>query len=436
MDVAAVATRVLMQVLEEKLPLTQALVRQREQLSDPQRLPLLQELCYGTLRFMPRLEAVMELLLARPLPRLNREVACLLATGLYRLEHMNISDHAAVNLTVEGCSALRKPWARGLINATLRRYLRERERIKQRLRDSQIARHAHPAWLIAAIRQAWPQDWEQILETGNTQPPLTLRVNRRRGTRQAYQQQLWQQGIRSTPVPHCPCALLLHEAVPVARLPGFSAGAVSVQDAAAQLGSLVLDATPGERVLDACAAPGGKAGAILEQSPGVKLWCLDRAAPRLERVRENLHRLGLHALLVAGDLLKPGDWWDGQHFDRILLDTPCSATGVIRRNPDIKLVHTPDDIAGLATLQTLLLTAAWALLKPGGRLVYASCSILPAENTRPVGDFLRQHADACVEPIRAPWGRSCGPGRQILPGWQNMDGFYYASLHKTCGYRV
>lgn len=430
MDVAAAAAQVLAEVLDERAPLPLVLGRQRARFNNAGHQPLLQELCYGTLRWLPRLEAIMEQLLSRPLNRLNREVACLLATGLYRLDYMNIPDHAAVHLTVEGCTQIRKPWARRVVNAALRRYLRERRRIGIHLSHSRVARYAHPDWLIEAIADAWPGDWERILAAGNTRPPLCLRVNRRRAQPHACRAELARAGIRATPVPHCPYALSIDSPVPVSALPGFAEGRLSVQDAAAQLAAALLAPAPAERVLDACAAPGGKSGALLEHAAPLQLWCLDRSETRLEKVRENLARLGLAARVVAGDLRAPQDWWDGAHYDRILLDVPCSATGVIRRNPDIKTARTADDVRQAAAAQAELLEAAWRLLAPGGRLVYASCSILPEENERPLGAFLRRHTDACSLPIRAAWGRPRGPGRQILPGWQGMDGFYYAVLKK------
>lgn len=430
MDVAAAAAQVLAEVLDKRAPLPLALSRQRVRFNNVGHQPLLQELCYGTLRWLPRLEAIMEQLLSRPLNRLNREVACLLATGLYRLDYMNIPDHAAVHLTVEGCAQIRKPWARRVVNAALRRYLRERRRIGLRLSHSRVAQYAHPNWLIEAIAGAWPEDWERILAAGNTRPPLCLRVNRRRAKPHACQTELARAGIRAKPVPHCPYALSIDGSVPVSALPGFAEGHLSVQDAAAQLATALLEPAPAERVLDACSAPGGKSGAILEHTVPLRLWCLDRSETRLGQVRENLARLGLTAHVVSGDLRSPRDWWDGMHYDRILLDVPCSATGVIRRNPDIKMARTVDDIRQAAVVQTELLEAAWQLLAPGGRLVYASCSILSEENEQPLGNFLQRHTDAHSLPICAAWGRPRGPGRQILPGWQDMDGFYYAVLKK------
>ena len=431
MDVAAAAARVLTEVLEARAPLPLALDRQRHRLGNARHQPLLQELCYGTLRWLPRLEAIMEQLLARPLHRLNREVACLLATGLYRLDYMNIPDHAAVHLTVEGCTQIRKPWARRIVNATLRRYLRERHRIGRCLETSRAAHHAHPDWFIEALTRAWPGEWQRILTAGNTRPPLYLRVNRRRTSLYDCRAQLAQAGISSVPVPHCPYALRIDAPVPVDDLPGFTEGWLSVQDAAAQLAAELLDAAPGERILDACAAPGGKSCAILERSAALQLWCLDRSEARLARVRQNLARLGLSARVVAGDLCTPCEWWDGRPYDRILLDVPCSATGVIRRNPDIKAARTAADVRRAAVVQARLLESAWQLLAPGGRLVYASCSILPEENEQPLGAFLERHVEARARPVCAAWGRPRGPGRQILPGWQDMDGFYYAVLTKT-----
>lgn len=392
---------------------------------------LAQELAYGALRWHPRLDWILSQLLERPLRRRDRDVHALLMVGLYQCLETRIPDHAAVSETVVAARSLGRRWAAGLVNAILRRYLKERESLEARWQSVPTALYAHPHWLLEVYRQAWPDDWTALLEANNQRPPMTLRVNRRQQGRAAYLQRLEDAGLGAGAHPLAADAVVLDEPVPVDRLPGFSSGAVSVQDAAGQQAAALLDVQPGHRVLDLCAAPGGKTCHILEVQPALaELVAVDQAPTRLHRVQENLDRLGLSARLVAGDGARPEDWWDGTPFHRILLDAPCTASGVVRRHPDIKLLREHGDPDKLQQLQAALLAAAWPLLAPGGMLVYATCSVLPKENDEVLGPFVAAHQDARLIAIDAPWGRSPACGRQIISGESGMDGFYYACLVK------
>jgi len=325
-----------------------------------------------------------------------------------------------------------------MVNALLRRFLRERTQLLDAALRSGAAACAHPAWLYETLQETWPLHWQQMVAANNAHPPMTLRVDLTRTSAQDQAALLAQQGISAQTLPWLPGALLLDRPVPVTRLPGFALGLLSVQDAGAQLASVLLGVTPGMRVLDACAAPGGKTGALLEAAGGaIELTAIDVDAARLELVGQNLRRLRREARLVAADLRGPPDWWDGRRFDRILLDAPCSATGVIRRHPDIKLLRRPTDLPALQAAQQALLRASLALLEPGGRLLYATCSVLPVENEGCIGEVLRDVRDA--RPVALP---PCpGPdslwhqrpiGVQLLPGGEApVDGFYYACLTVT-----
>ncbi len=392
---------------------------------------LTRELCHGVLRWRPRLEALVDELLDKPPRRRDLDVRVLLLLGLYQLAYTRIPPHAAVSETVDEARRRRKRWAVSLLNGALRRYIRESSQLLARVERAPPARWAHPAWLLEAVRCAWPGRWEEVLTANNARPPMTLRVNGRRVTREAYRERLHAAGIEASALAHAPCALVLNRPVPVERLPGFGAGWASVQDGAAQLAAGLLAPAPGERVLDACAAPGGKAAHLLELQPHLgELMAVDKDERRIPRLAATLTRLGLKARVVHADVGKPEQWWDGRAFDRILLDAPCSATGVVRRHPDIKSLRRAEDIAPLASRQLRLLQALWPLLARGGRLLYATCSILPSENDGVVERFSADNDDVEMEPIRASWGSASAFGRQVLPGEAEMDGFYYAQAVK------
>jgi 16S rRNA (cytosine967-C5)-methyltransferase len=334
-----------------------------------------------------------------------------------------------VGETVAAAEALGKPWAKALVNAVLRRYQRERAALEAALPDAAAIRWSYPDWLAAALQADWPQHWPAILTAGNEPGPLVLRVNPRRGDRAGYLAELAAAGIAAEPVAAAADAVRLAVPTAVDEIPGFSQGRVSVQDASAQLAAELLQAAPGQRVLDACSAPGGKTAQLLERVDGLDLLALDVDGERLQRVEQNLRRLQLNTQQQIADAAKPASWWDGRPFQRILLDAPCSGTGVIRRHPDIKWLRRETDIPRMAELQQRLLRALWPLLAPDGVLLYASCSILRAEGEAVVREFLSTHTGACEIPIEAAWGEACGAGRRIAPGGDH-DGFYYARLGK------
>ena len=427
----AAAAKVLVQVLEQGRSLDKALPPALAEVEAGSR-GLAQELCYGVLRWRLRLEALAEHVLHKPIE--DAAIHALLLVGLYQLLYLRVAAHAAVDQTVAACKVLGKPWAKGLINATLRNFLRNSATLLAELDLSDEALYAHPAWLLERLKHDWPEHWPAIVKANNERPPLWLRVNIRRTTPDAYLEQLAAAGIKAGASPHSPQAMLPEEPVGVDALPGFQQGLVSVQDAAAQQAALLLGAQPGERILDACAAPGGKTCHILELQPELgELVAVDSDERRSVRIRENLLRLGLVARLVTGDASCPQDWWDGKLFDRILLDAPCSGTGVIRRHPDIKHLRTPADIEIQSRLHQEMLTALWPLLRAGGMLLYVTCSILKRENEQPIQHFLVSHPDARADEIRFAWHEQARApvGDYILPGEQGMDGFYYARLRKV-----
>ena len=424
------AVQVLERVLRHGRSLTRALEQARA-LRDPRDEGLRRELCYGVARYGPRLEAAVELLLERPLRRRDADVQAALLIGLYQLLYTRAPAHAAVATSVDAAGRLGKPWAKGLVNGVLRRFLRDRQRVLQRLERSEAARLSHPRWMIELIRETWDENWPAILRANNEHPPMTLRVNQRRSSRAQYHERLQRAGLPASPCPTAPSALTLHRPCRVTALPGFDAGEVSVQDAAAQLAAGVLDPPCGASVLDACAAPGGKAAHLLERVDDLRLVAVDVDAERCERIHRTLERLALSAQVLVADVREPDTWWDGQPFERILVDAPCSASGVIRRHPDAKWLRRGDDLEALAGTQRALLDAVWPLLARGGRLLYATCSILPQENDRVIEAFLAGHRGARVLGVDATWGRPTAHGRQILPGEEGMDGFYYAQLAKA-----
>jgi 16S rRNA (cytosine967-C5)-methyltransferase len=389
----------------------------------------------GTLRHYLRLLPALRALLTDDGAGCAPALLALLACAAHQLEYSRNPREATVSQAVDAARLLRLPRAAGLVNAVLRRYLRERTELLARVDADPAAAAAHPAWLYQALAAAWPDDLAAILAANNAHPPLTLRVDRTRTPVSAYLAELAQAGLAAQAVAAVPTAVTLQRPVPVARLPGFGEGRVSVQDAHAQLAAPLLDPQPHERVLDACAAPGGKTGALLEHAGGsLELTAVDSDAARLEMIAANLRRTGREARLVAADLTAPPRWWDGRPFDRILLDAPCSSTGVIRRHPDIRLLRRASDIAPLAELQLRMVVACFRLLKPGGRLLYATCSILPQENAAVIAAFLAAEPEAAVLPLplqRLPGlaARPSGAGVQLLPGGEaGGDAFYYACL--------
>ena len=425
LDCRAAAAQVLAAVCDEGQSLERQLARIEPQVRERDR-GLLRELCYGSLRWQPLLRALLEPLLQKPLKERDGDIRQLLIVGAYQLLYLRIPPHAAISSAVDAARALDKKWAAGLINAILRTLQRDERRLFEQLPAH--AADAHPAWLWKMIRGAWPEQAEQIFAANNTHPPFCLRVNRAVSTQAEYLERLRGGGFEADACRFAPEGVRLASPCDVNLLPGFADGAASVQDEAAQLAAHLLDVRPGQRVLDACCAPGGKTAHLLELQPAADLTAIDVSAERLQRVAANLQRLRLKARLIAGDGREPVGWWDGRPFDRILLDAPCSGTGVIRRHPDIKLLRTAADIEQLAELQQQLLAALWPLLAPGGLLLYATCSIMPAENTGTIERFLSTTTSAREVPIEAGWGIPQRAGRQLLPA--DHDGFYYALLKK------
>ncbi|TAK62296.1 16S rRNA (cytosine(967)-C(5))-methyltransferase RsmB [Methylobacter sp.] len=427
MNTRLVAARVLSRVLQDGQSLTVALDNAFLTIDSVKERAFIQALCYGVCRQFHRLDFILTQLLDKPLK--DTDVKALALVGLYQLKFMRVKPHAAVSETV--LAARKKPWAKSLINAVLRTYLREQEELEHKADKFPVAALSHPDWLIKQIEQDWPEQALKILLANNQQPPMVLRVNLSKTSREDYLQLLTEQDIAAQTVSFCPSAIMLDKPVPVDLLPGFADGSVSVQDTAAQLAAGLLDVQPGHRVLDVCAAPGGKTAHILESQPQLKeLVAVDIDESRMQRVGENLQRLKLQAKLVVGDATNPQNWWDGKPFDRILLDAPCSALGVIRRHPDIKLLRRAEDIGQLQALQKTIMQAVWPLLAPGGLMVYATCSILKQENEQQVKAFLAEHSNAVELSIDADWGTSGACGRQILTGESAMDGFYYALISK------
>lgn len=399
---------------------------------EPRDIAFCRELCYGTIRWFERLSAIVNLLLKKPFKPKDIDITVLALLGLYQIIYLSTPDHAAVCETVNTCGKGKKSWAKGVLNGVLRRFLRERESLENAVDKQLNQQTSHPNWLVKQLEVDWGVHAADILRANNQRPPMSIRVNQRINSRDTYIEQLKEAAISVSTNPFNSVGLTLDKPVNVDQLPSFFQGAASVQDNAAQLAAELLAVESGQRVLDVCAAPGGKTAHILERAPNdIVLTAIDIDEKRNLRVIENLERLNLHAEVLTVDALEPKEWHDGQLFQRILLDAPCSATGVIRRHPDIKLLRKPSDVTAVVELQKNLLNAIWPLLEKKGVLLYATCSILSAENSQQIADFMTHHCDAKTINIKANWGRSCEFGRQILPGENNMDGFYYACLTKT-----
>lgn len=396
---------------------------------------LLKNLCYGTLRYHWHLQEWIDALLSRPLKKRDSCINQLLAVGLYQLSDTRIPDHAVVSETVEATRHLRRPKLSGLVNAILRRFLRERDTDLPAL--SEEGEYDHPQWLIEMLRNDWPEDWQSILAANNERAPMWLRVNPRHCSGRDYLGMLEEHEVDAELLDGVPQAVRLTDPQPVEQLPGFALGHVSVQDAAAQLAAPWLLNDIRGRVLDACAAPGGKSGHLLEiGGDDIELTCVDSDAMRLRSVTANLERLDLGATILCGDASNPGEWWDKMPFAAVLLDVPCSASGVIRRHPDIKHLRRSGDIVKLAETQLEILTAIWPTLKVGGRMLYVTCSVLTAENDEVVQRFLTANADAREASVLQNNNihalmRVRKHGFQVLPGTAGMDGFYFACLEKV-----
>ncbi|UUE99600.1 16S rRNA (cytosine(967)-C(5))-methyltransferase RsmB [Xanthomonas hortorum pv. pelargonii] len=420
------AARVLTAVFDQGRSLKAELAASLPGLSDPRDRALVEAICFAVLRRRPAYDVALRQWLERPLPPRDAELKALLMTGFAQLDVLQLPAHAALSATVDACRALGRPRQAGMVNAILRRAQREGF-------PAVSADAGWPSWLRKQLRADWGDDAEDIFAASALMAPMWLRVHRGRTDPAAYVARLAELGIAAEIDAVLPDAVRLHSAPPVSQLPGFAEGEVSVQDGSAQQVADAPQLAASARVLDACAAPGGKAAHLLERRPGLQLTALDVDARRLERVQQTLQRTvpGAQVVLHAADAADPAAWWDGQPFDAVLLDAPCSATGVVRRQPDVLLHRRADDIDVLSALQARLLDATWRTLRPGGQLLCTTCSLLARENQAQVEAFLQRTADAQAQSLGAQFGHAAGPGRQRFPGEQHCDGFFYALLLKT-----
>lgn len=392
-------------------------------------LALSRELVFGFCRWYFALSTLLASRLQKPLRARDRDIEVILILGLYQLLVMNTEPHAAVNETVKLALAQKKSWARGLVNALLRGVVRDSIEL-----DPGSPTQAYPDWIMSRIRRDWGEQAERVLIEGNNRPPMTLRVDTRQASIDSVITTLSSAGIEASPHSTVTTAIELSAPCEVTQLPGFEQGILSVQDAAAQIAASLLDCKSGARVLDACAAPGGKTAQLLQQYENIELDALDSSEVRLERLRQNLQRINKSARILIGDAASPETWFDGINYDCILADVPCSASGVIRRHPDIKLLRRESDIMPLLAQQRKILDALWRLLKPGGKMLYSTCSVFRDENEVQIAKFLQRHPDCAEVTINnAEWGEPRPHGRQILTGSDNMDGFYYGLLTRSGG---
>lgn len=433
-DPRTLAAHILTRIFKDELTLDRLIPDMSDLLSSNRDRAFARELCYGVLRWYPRLEFFLNALQSKPFKKKDQDIKSAMLCGLYQLEYLRTPPHAAVSSSVDVAKQLNKNWAGPVINAVLRRYQRERLDLNRRADEYEPAYFAHPEWLISALRDDWPEHWQGILRSNNERPTMQLRVNLSLVSREEYLNKLNQVEMAATASTLHPAGIELSDPVAVESLPGFTQGMVSVQDYGAQLAAPLLGLQAGHAVLDACAAPGGKAAHIFEILPNLlRLTALEVSGQRIKLLKATQARLNTAMDVIQGDARQPETWWDGTEYDRILLDVPCSATGVIRRHPDIKILRKPGDITRFTITQQELLESTWLLLKHKGRLVYATCSLLTQENDRQLEIFIRNHADvrvAAVEPVQE-WGIATKFGRQTVPGYDDADGFYYAILEKT-----
>ena len=435
-NIRALAAKCCYAVIDQGRSLSDELPKHQDKLIGKDK-GLLQEICYGVLRYLPELENDVSQLVQKPIKGKQRVFHFLLLVGVYQIRYMRIPDHAAVSETVAATKMLKNDHMKGLVNAVLRGFLRtlEAENKQENNTPKKLPdpiKYNHPGWFIKKIQQAYPDQWQAILEANQQKPPMWLRTNQQHHTSEQYQALLIEAEIEIANVEPKSSAIALAKPLDVAKLPGFDDGWVSVQDGAAQQAARLLDCQPNDVVLDCCAAPGGKTCHIIEQTPDIaSMTAIDIEEERLTRVHENLDRLNLTANVITADAATQ-EWWPGEQFDRILLDAPCSGTGVIRRHPDIKWLRKADDIDKLVILQQQILDNIWSLLKPGGTLLYATCSVLPEENCQQITRFIEQNQDVQLIAINSnnPDIDENAIGWQLLPDAENMDGFYYAKLLK------
>lgn len=422
-NIRAICAQAIFNVLEDGQSLSTALTLSSHKIAEKDRA-LVQEICFGVMRVLPELNFYIHTLMSKVLTGKNRVLHYLLLVGIYQILYTRIPEHAAVGETVNAVNELKKSALKGLVNGVLREFLRQQASLQQKfIQDNkqQTSQTLHPSWLLNRLKQAYPQQWQNIINANNQKPPMWLRVNLNHYSVSEYQQLLAEQQIESEDFADLPCAIRLLSPVNVTKLPFFAEGAVTVQDLSAQYAAYLLAPKNGEQILDMCAAPGGKTTHILEIAPKANLLAVDVDASRAKRIEENLARLKQVAEVKVGDGLTPEKWCSGRQFDRILLDSPCSATGVIRRHPDIKWLRRDSDIAQLTELQHAILTNIWSYLKTDGTLVYATCSILPDENKFQIERFLKENSNAQL----------MGDMKQFLPTAQGGDGFFYAVLKKS-----
>jgi len=433
-DIRAIAAKVLAAVIRDKRSFGHVLSTEQDKLADKRDRSFLNAVCYGVVRHYWQLANSLSILLNKPLKKKDADIQGLLMVGLYQLWYMDVPDYAGVSSCVDAAKNLGKIWSCGLVNKVLRLAVKEKDKLEANWGRTDELRFSHPQWFIDELKAAWPEHWESILSANNEQAPLTLRVQTERVSREAYCQLLSEAGVEWSLPEATDQAVFLPSPPPVKELPGFSDGLFYVQDLAGQRVVELMDLEPGQRVLDACAAPGSKTTHILTHEPNLDgLVALDNQPERLAMVTENLQRLGLQEApvrLVLADALRVQQWWDGQPFDRILLDAPCTATGVIRRHPEIRLRRDKDDLESRQNLQVQLLEQLWRVLKPGGTLIYTTCSVLPAENDAVVKKLLQADVGAKIKNFRIPDSIKTTHGRQLLPS-KNHDGFYYARLQKA-----
>ena len=391
--------------------------------------PLLKELVYGVARWYWKLKAYADQLLRKPLRAKDSDVMILILVGIYQLAELRVPVYASINETVSACEQLGKGWAKGLVNAVLRSYLRRKDELDVDLPD--VAEYCHPSWIIERVRNSWPVHWREILSANNERPPMVLRVNRQRIDRASYVQKLSQKEIFAVIDPLSLDGVLLDKPVDVHELPGFFDGLVSVQDTAAQWAADILPVMPGNRVLDACAAPGGKLTHILEAHPSLaEIIAIDISQERVDLIKANLARLGMSARLLVADAADPSTWWDGGRFDCIVIDAPCTGTGVIRRRPEIKHLRRREDLEKLVEQQAVLLNQLWQTLMPHGYLLYITCSVFKEENEAQIKGFSTTNSDVEICELDLPTGAKSRYGLQTLPGVHKVDGFYYSLMQK------
>ncbi|MGI9229516.1 MAG: 16S rRNA (cytosine(967)-C(5))-methyltransferase RsmB [Gammaproteobacteria bacterium] len=430
MNSRAVMAKVVTAVSRDKTPLDEALKKQLPEQTSPRDKGLIQEVCFGVIRHYQLLLHLLARFMDKPLKQKDADIKALLLCGLYQLHYLNMADHAAVSETVAAAKQLQKTWAGSLVNAVLRRSQREFADINVTDSGDDSVTYLHPLWMIERIKQDWPTHWQQILTANNARPPQHLRVNLTAISRADYLQRLSTCGITARPVAGIATAIQTEKPVNAYELPGFGEGLCTIQDAGAQYAAVILAPERGERVLDGCAAPGGKTSHLYEHAPA-ELLALDITAQRCALLQDTVQRTGAAAHIICADVRSPEQWWDGRLFDRILLDVPCSASGVIRRHPDIKLLRTPEQLQALDEKQLQMLQAVWPTLKPDGRLLYASCSVFRCENDAVIERFLQSHSGAESVRIELDMGIASQYGRQLLPGVHDTDGFYYSLLRKV-----